>query len=100
MVHYLDVHFLPHLQHDCKVKESSNCDTETLCGVVKIGHSRCVNSLLKTVADVNASSMEGVTPLTRAARNGDIDILTELIKSGADVNLSDVRGDTATLWLQ
>ena len=78
---------------DCiELKEHSNTDKEALCYVVERGHIHCTKKLLENAAHVNGSNTKGDTPLTLAAKNNHIAILTELIKSGADVNAHDIEG--------
>ena len=84
---------------DCfEPEERADGDTEALCRMVQRGHIHCIRKFLQTTSDVNGLNMKGDTPLTVAAKNGDVDILAEVIKSGADVNLNDSEGCSATLW--
>ena len=90
-------HFLLQLSHILHLSQNelilNICLTQGL-----YTHINCTKKLLETAVDVNGSNTKGDTPLTLAAKNGHIAILTEFIKSGADVNAHDIESCTATLW--
>ncbi|HKY44235.1 MAG TPA: ankyrin repeat domain-containing protein [Pyrinomonadaceae bacterium] len=51
--------------------------------------------LLAKDADVNAANQDGETPLIRAVRLANVDVIKALLAKRADANRSDVFGDTA-----
>jgi ankyrin repeat protein len=57
-----------------------------------------VRRTLSTGADVNATNPEGVTPLMRAAMDGEVEIVETLLAAGgANVNVQSESGETALL---
>lgn len=48
--------------------------------------------------EINKQGNYGNTALMKAAREGNIDIVTDLLDSGADIHMTNVDGNTA-LWL-
>src|ERR1700674_4158381 len=60
---------------------------------------RDVNEVRRTLsmgADVNATNPEGVTPLMRAAMDGEVDIVQALLAArGANVNIQSESGESA-----
>ena len=59
-----------------------NCSKETLQAIVESG------------IDVNATNKNGVTPLMKASRRGNIDAISVLLHAGADPNIIDGNGNT------
>jgi len=55
----------------------------------------CVQILLDSGADKNATDMEGISPILSAIINGHYDVALFLIDKGADVTLADRTGRTA-----
>ena len=83
--------------------ESLCSDCKDLQDASVRGHCECVNTLIKTGADVNMMDTSGRTPLMLVlnAENDDDDSSISsykcvglLMNAGADVNLSDNWGDT------
>lgn len=56
--------------------------------------------LLDKGADVNAKDKKGMTPLMRAARSGEFDIVRVLIERGARISEEDEIGKTALDYAQ
>ena len=54
-----------------------------------------VSCLIKNEANINACTGNKVTPLMRAAKKGNSDVVSLLIAHGANVDLKDKDGDTA-----
>ena len=63
------------------------CKTDNSCEVV--------SCLIKNGANINACTGNKVTPLMRAAKKGNSDVVSLLIAHGANVDLQDKDGDTA-----
>ena len=63
------------------------CKTDNSCEVV--------SCLIKNGANINACTGNKVTPLMRAAKKGNSDVVSLLIAHGANVDLKDKDGDTA-----
>ena len=63
------------------------CQTDNSCEVV--------SCLIKNGANINACTGNKVTPLMRAAKKGNSDVVSLLIAHGANVDLKDKDGDTA-----
>ena len=63
------------------------CKTDNSCEVV--------SCLIKNGANINACTGNKVTPLMRAAKKGNSDVVSLLIARGANVDLKDKDGDTA-----
>ena len=63
------------------------CKTDNSCEVV--------SCLIKNGANINACTGNKVTPLMRAAKKGNSDVVSLLIALGANVDLKDKDGDTA-----
>jgi ankyrin repeat protein len=62
------------------------------------GNLQKVESLLKDGADIEASSMDGLTPLEAAAKSGHLPVVRYLIERGASVN-GDGKSDRTALGL-
>ncbi len=56
-----------------------------------------INLLLNRGASVNASTVDGVTPLMYASENGNLELVRLLIERGADINKKPVNGATALI---
>jgi ankyrin repeat protein len=56
-----------------------------------------VKLLLSRGANVNTSTVDGVTPLMYAADNGNLDLVKTLINAGADINKKPFNGATALI---
>lgn len=70
------------------VNEEYNVSGETALTTALIErHSEVAKSLILAGADLNVQSTYGWTPLMRAARNGDIEIVKLLLEKGADKSL-------------
>ena len=59
---------------------------------VAAGHPAAVRLLLERGADPRARSTRGDTPLTFAARDGNVDSARLLVEAGADVNEATATG--------
>lgn len=57
--------------------------------------SNAARALISAGADVNAADVNGVTPLMRASRNGNADVVRELLASGACRDARDSSGRSA-----
>ncbi|HEX7177981.1 MAG TPA: TonB family protein [Pyrinomonadaceae bacterium] len=62
------------------------------------GDAGAVSALLADGADVNVSTLKGVTALIGAAFFGHADVVRVLLHAGADVRMKDYLGLTATEW--
>ena len=51
------------------------------------GHSSVIKTLAEAGANLNVQDVWGVTPLMRAAEEGDANVVVELIRAGADVSV-------------
>ena len=69
-------------------------DNTALWVVVRTGHDKCVDVLLKAGVDVNIFQ-RNTTALIHAAEHGYVECLNLLIKAGADVNAGDINNLTA-----
>jgi ankyrin repeat protein len=72
----------------------------SLCAAATLGSLEMVRCLVQELgADINkathTSDEEGMTPLTAAAHNGNLDMVQCLLDLGADVDKKDEAGDTA-----
>ena len=59
-----------------------------------------VLTLLDYGADVNAQDLLGMTPLMRAARSGNANVISLLLERGALINTADAKGKTALQFAQ
>ena len=65
-----------------------------LVDAVKAGDRAAVLALIAQRADVNATEVDGTTPLHWAVHNGDLDLTQRLIRAGAKVNVKNDYGST------
>lgn len=68
-----------------------------LHAVIRDGKEHTIQSLINDGADVNASDLDGITPLMRAAKGSisPIDIACHLLSNDANINTKDIRNRTA-----
>jgi len=59
------------------------------------GHLQVVQMLVEAGADVDAKTMQGWTPLMKAAFFGHDEIVQSLIEAGAEIRIRDANGQTA-----
>ncbi|MDA2929702.1 ankyrin repeat domain-containing protein, partial [Acidobacteria bacterium AH-259-O06] len=64
----------------------------------KNGQTDRVKALLDADADVNATDVDGMTPLMWAAFGGHTNTVRALLDAGADVSVKDKQGSTARIW--
>jgi ankyrin repeat protein len=64
---------------------------------VDAGEVHFVNALIEVRAELNVKDSKGRTPLTFAAKHGDLPVVTALVHSKADVDLP-ARGAPALTW--
>ena len=76
----------------CKfsVVEPAAHDTQALVSAVLLGHSKCLELLIREGADVNAIGPLGLGPLHVAVSEGEVSCLEVLLQAGADVNGSKI----------
>ncbi len=81
---------------------SAYAETTNLFVMVQTGTARAVQDAINNGASVNASDIDGLTPLMRAARdNKNAEVISILLKAGADIEARDKRpgiGGTALIW--
>lgn len=71
--------------------------TMPLHQAVRQNDLKAVQALIKSRADVKASTRYGVTPIGIAAMNGNVPILRALLDAGADVDSATPGGETALM---
>ena len=69
----------------------------SLVEAAKLGHLKCVQTLLEAGADVNTVDILGNTPISESAAFDRVECLKLLVKEGADVNIRNKTGDTPLL---
>ena len=69
----------------------------SLIEAAKVGHVKCVQTLLEAGADVNTVDILGNTPISESAAFDRVECLKLLVKEGADVNIRNKAGDTPLL---
>lgn len=75
---------------------SLNLDEKSLAGAIRKGDRKTINLFLKKSGQLEKPDDKlGVTPLSWAAMNGDIETVSELIKLGADINSTNKDETTA-----
>jgi len=72
-------------------------DNYNLLIAVDKGDSSSIKLLLRRGANVNSSTVEGVTTLMFASDNGNLNIVKLLVENGADINLKPFNGTTALI---
>ena len=69
----------------------------SLVDAAKVGHEKCVETLLEAGIDVNSTDVYGNTPIIKSATFYGVECLMLLLKAGADVNIRNKRGETPLL---
>ena len=84
------------------VENGANVDLQDKDGLTALHYAyktdnscEVVSCLIKNGANINACTGNKVTPLMRAAKKGNSDVVSLLIAHGANVDLKDKDGDTA-----